>query len=256
MAVNVFHKKYLESVLGIRELSARRAMSELPGGRTLVLSPHYDDEVIGSGGTIMTQLSRGHRIRVVYLTDGREGIPEIVDGAEVEKIRRMESGHALEILGVKDSMHLSAPETRLRPDSGFLRKLIHVVREFSPELILIPWLFDNHVDHVEANRILLRVEKELEPNVLILAYEVWTPLVPNLYVDITRFAREKRRALFCFTSQLQQVDYMRTSMALGRRRALEQGFEGYSEAFLCLPVAEYTDLIRKSGIASMKFVKC
>lgn len=254
MTAHAFHKNYVRSVLEMGGHYTGKDRLKLPGGRTLVLSPHYDDEVIGAGGTIMTQLSRGHRVSVIYLTDGREGIPKLEDRVEVERIRRGESERARRILGVSEQAHLSAPETRLRPTGPVLRKLTQMLKSFAPELIFIPWFFDNHVDHVEANMILYRIEKELDEDIFILGYEVWTPLSPNLYVDVTRYASKKREALHCFSSQLEQVDYLRTSMALSRRRALEAAIRGYAEAFLCLHAREYFDLIKRSGIASMRFI--
>ena len=254
MATASFHESYVRTVLELGDRCIVGGGSEIPNGRTLVLSPHYDDDVIGAGGAIMTQLSKGCRVKVVYLTDGREGIPHLRDKAEVENTRRRESARALEVLGVGEAVHLLVPETHLRPTGFLVRKMIRLVRSFSPEVILIPWFFDNHVDHVEAHKVLFRMTKGLEDDVVILGYEVWTPLQPNLVIDVTRFASRKREALLCFGSQLEQVDYLRTSMALSRRRALEAGVGGYAEAFLCLPVSEYVGWIRKSGIASLRFV--
>jgi len=254
MASNVFYDRYIRSVLLLRERYREEKTRALPGGRTLVLSPHYDDEVIGAGGAVLTQIERGHRVRVVYLTDGRMGMPSIPDKALVEETRRAESHQALEILGVREVYHLSEPETMLRPGKALVQKLIPVVRGFAPEVVLVPWFFDNHVDHVEANRVLLSIVSELDKSTVILGYEVWTPLIPNLYLDITRFASKKRKALMCFASQLEQVDYIRTTMALGKRRALESDSGGYAEAFLCMRIEEYIDWIDRSGIAAIKFV--
>jgi len=254
VGTNVFFRRYIKSVLRLAACCEEKNVGTLPGGRTLVLSPHYDDEVIGAGGAIMIQAEKGSRVGVVYLTDGRMGIPGIRDRSLVEATRRAESARALDILGIDEVYHMAEPETKLRPGRKLLRELAPIVKEFSPEVVFVPWFFDNHVDHVEANRVLASVAGELNSGVLIAGYEVWTPLVPNLYLDITGVASRKRKALLCFTSQLRQVDYMRTAMALGKRRAMEWGRGLYAEAFFCLRVEEYLDWIDRSGIGAMKFV--
>ena len=49
---------------------------ELPPGREiLVLAPHFDDEAIGPGGTLVKHARAGHRITVAFMTDGRRGDP-------------------------------------------------------------------------------------------------------------------------------------------------------------------------------------
>jgi LmbE family N-acetylglucosaminyl deacetylase len=254
VVTNVFYEKYMNMLPRMIELNVRNGITGLPGGRTLVLAPHYDDDVIGAAGAMMTQLERGYRVKVVYLTDGSLGIPRIRDSAVVEKIRRSESEHALGILGVGEMSHLAIPEVRFRPSRRVLRTLEPILKEYSPEVVFIPWMFDNHVDHVETNRVLYELRSVLGNDVHIVGYEVWTPLVPTLTLDISRFASLKRRALMCFSSQLEQVDYMRTTMALSRRRALETGNRGYAESFLCLAARDYLALFERSGLASLKFI--
>jgi len=256
MPGNIIFNRYKRSILQLCNRRGRVVINELPGGRTLVLSPHYDDDVIGMGGTILMQLERGHRVKVIYLTDGREGIPRMDDRSEVERIRKAESARALEILGVTETEHLSAPETLLRPEPRILDRLKQLLRDFAPELIFLPWFFDNHVDHIETNRLLKRIIQSSAPETLILGYEVWTPLPPNLYLDISPYARAKREALLCFASQLEQVDYMRTSLALSKRRALEMGSSGYAEAFLCFSVSRYLEWIDRTGIDRLRFITC
>jgi LmbE family N-acetylglucosaminyl deacetylase len=255
MDTNLFYDLYLKSIPALLRVEKKPVPSSLPQGRALVLSPHYDDEVIGAGGAIALLRGLGEAVKVVYMTDGREGIPELADREVVERTRREESARALEILGGAESFHLRAPETRLSPRRGLLKRLVPIVREFSPEIILLPWFFDNHVDHVETNRILLEISRAISPDATVLGFEVWTPLPVNLYIDITPVAGKKQEALLSFASQISQVDYMRTSMALAKRRALEAGLDGYAEAFLSLPLGEYLGWVRRSGIHSMRFIR-
>jgi len=40
-------------------------------GRTLVIAPHPDDEVLGAGGTIARLAAEGERVFVAIVTEGR-----------------------------------------------------------------------------------------------------------------------------------------------------------------------------------------
>jgi LmbE family N-acetylglucosaminyl deacetylase len=210
--------------------------------------------VIGAGGAIALLRSRGEEVKIVYMTDGREGIPSMADRDEVERTRKRESARAVGVLGGAESFHLGAPETRLSPRRRLMEALTPILRDYAPRTIFLPWFFDNHVDHIETNRIFLRLSRVIDPEANVLGFEVWTPLAANLHVDITPVAEKKREALLCFASQLLQVDYMRTSMALSRRRGVEAGLDGYAEAFLALPAGEYLEWVRRSGISSLRFI--
>ncbi len=248
-----FYRRYVNALLPFRDACAGHRVTDIPGRRTLVISPHYDDEVIGAGGTLMSLREKGRDVLVVYVTDGREGIPSLEDPAKAEEIRRKESERALSHMGVADSVHLRVPETRVRPYRSLVSDLMAIVNAYHPDSVILPWFFDNHVDHVEVNRVLVRLARTLDPGVLILGSEVWTPLPPNLIVDCSAYAERKRQALECFASQLAQVDYLRTSLALGERRAVDAGAKRLAEAFSCLPARLYVDWIRRAGIASMRF---
>src|SRR3989338_967471 len=74
---------------------------EVPDAQNvLVLAPHFDDETIGCGGTIRKHILGGNRVCVVYVTDGRKGIPDLADKEKVTEIRKGEAKKALGILGV------------------------------------------------------------------------------------------------------------------------------------------------------------
>ncbi|MGA9292739.1 MAG: PIG-L family deacetylase, partial [Ignavibacteriaceae bacterium] len=49
------------------------AVWEPEGCKVLVLAPHFDDEVIGCGGTLYKHLQKGAEVTVAFLTDGRNG---------------------------------------------------------------------------------------------------------------------------------------------------------------------------------------
>ena len=85
-----------------------------PDDRVLILAPHPDDEAIGTAGVIQRALSRGAKLKVVYLTNGDsnelsflvyEKRPMLIgrEAIELGEIRINESRSAMKLLGLNDS---------------------------------------------------------------------------------------------------------------------------------------------------------
>ena len=91
--------------------------------RLLVIAPHPDDEVLGSGGLIQAALAQGSQVRVVLMTNGdgqiiaplalqKEADPRPADYVYIGKERQAESLAALQRVGVPASQvyFLSYPD--------------------------------------------------------------------------------------------------------------------------------------------------
>jgi LmbE family N-acetylglucosaminyl deacetylase len=226
-----------------------------PGSRIVVLSPHFDDDVIGCGGTLYRHVKGGDSVTVVYLTDGREGDPSFTDTGLLSMTRKEEARRATKILGIHDLIFIDEPETKLSATGSLITKLDGLLNEIKPDLIYIPSFLDNHIDHFEVNRILLRLRKQLSYICNVAAYEVWTPLLPNVLVDITSVAQIKEEALRQYTTQLRQVDYAGTTLALNRfRSAVHLRGKGYAEAFLVVSLKEYAGLMEGLKLSERVFI--
>jgi LmbE family N-acetylglucosaminyl deacetylase len=226
-----------------------------PGDRVVVLSPHFDDDVIGCGGTLYKHVSSGNTVSVIYLTDGKKGDPSFTDEDLLSDTRKEEARKATKILGIENLIFLDEPETKLRVTPVLIKKLEKIIREIKPDLLYIPSFLDNHIDHFEINRILLGLTKQLSLECNVAAYEVWTPLLPNMLVDITSVVKKKEDALKQYVTQLRQVDYASTTLALNRyRSAVNLKGHGYAEAFLFLTLREYADLMGELKISKRLFI--
>ncbi|MGC1520208.1 MAG: hypothetical protein WA803_01600, partial [Steroidobacteraceae bacterium] len=75
-------------------------------------------------------------------------------------------------------------------------------------------------------------------------YEVWTPLFPNIVVEIDATIEMKKRALACYQSQLAAMDYIHTSIGLNAYRASAIGCKTalFVEAFFSVPLSGYRRL--------------
>ena len=215
------------------------------GKKVLVLSPHFDDEILGCGGTLKKHIISGDDILVVYLTDGSQGNPEIKDKKKLFEIRSKESKKAIEFLGIKRRIYLREPEGNSKIGIISLKKLEKIIFDFKPDLIYIPWMLDNHIDHRKFNKMLEIIYRKRKFKCMIGAYEIWTPLLFNTIVDITKEMKDKKIAMDFFKSQLKHVKYDRVFEGLNKYRAgYNIGGKGYAEAFLVLPIRNYLKLMK------------
>ena len=215
------------------------------GKNILVIAPHFDDEIIGCGGTLAKHINAGDNVSVVYLTDGTNGIPNIKNKGLINRIRKKESLEALKVIGVKRYYFLDEVDGTIKIKKKTIKNLNRIITNLKPDLLYLPWFFDNHVDHVKANKVLFLACKSYGFNFNICAYEVWTTLIPNIVVDIREEFDIKKKALSCFKSQLKYNDYIRAISGLNQYRTIQKlDGRSYAEAFLCLPAREYFNLFK------------
>lgn len=126
-----------------------------PGARTVVVSPHPDDEVLATGGVLAMLARLGRPVCVVAVTDGDASHPgsTLWPAARLAVERRRESlaglsllrlaPHARQALGLPDGQvhrHIAALSVWLE---GFLK---------AHDVVVSPWEWDGHPDHEASAR--------------------------------------------------------------------------------------------------------
>ena len=113
--------------------------------KVLVVSPHPDDEVLGTGGTIARLASEGNEVTVTIVTRGWE---PLFPNSQVEQVRA-EAKEANEILGVKSLRFMDLPVTKLNaiPKHEINKEFELLMDEERPELVFLPFFGDRHEDH-------------------------------------------------------------------------------------------------------------
>jgi LmbE family N-acetylglucosaminyl deacetylase len=231
---------------------------------TVVLAPHYDDEVLGCGGLLARLARGGTRVHVVFLSDGAGGVEERAD-ALVERAdalvevgdrrayaerRRAESEPATRALGVATVEHLGLPDGSLLLSVDRLSAAIErVLLAERPDLLLAPSPLEVTDDHravfagLHETLIGLRAgDPRLEAlaGLRVLAYEINHPAYPDLLVDVTRERETIERAMAHYRSQLERHDYLAAALGLRRWRCLTLGPEvELAEAYRRLGVDDF-----------------
>ena len=172
----------------------------------LAFGTHPDDLEIACGGTLLLLANRGHRVGAVDLTRGELG----TRGSE--KIREKEAAAAGEILKLQVRENLGIPDGGIEKTRENLLRVIRVIRQYRPRLLLSPYWEERHYDHVHASQLvaeaafysgLAKIETGQESfrPYRVLYYMSRIGYRPSFVVDISEVFEAKMRALRCYRSQ-------------------------------------------------------
>jgi LmbE family N-acetylglucosaminyl deacetylase len=137
----------------------------------VVIAPHPDDEILGSGGLLQVLSHAGADVEVLAVTDG-EGSHPNVPSRDLRRVRTDESTTALLRLGL-------AGATRRRlgmPDGGITGREAELIDALSSRLrpsslCLAPWHADGHPDHDACGRAALAAAAATGARLL--EYPIW-----------------------------------------------------------------------------------
>lgn len=116
-------------------LISKGSLSSLPDftkdDEVLILAPHIDDEIIGTGGAIQGALSAGAQVKIVYMTNGDDSFGSAITESKsltttpdefvaLGEQRMQEGKNATKILGVPENnlIFLGYPDKGLTPMLG------------------------------------------------------------------------------------------------------------------------------------------
>ncbi len=221
------HMRRLYEAIGPHLKASPLRLEKTGDGRVLVLAPHIDDDVIGCGGTLAKHAASGDEVMALYFADCTE-----------PRIR--EAKAAASIIGIGRLEFLEyGPKGLYGHRREAAQKLKETLEDFRPQTVYLPSLFDRHNDHLALNHILCGVFSETRFDSTVCAYEVWTPLVPNLIVDISSTMDKKKEAIAKYTSQLASNDWLDAAVCLNRYRAVVSGAGRYAEGFIMHSMKNY-----------------
>jgi LmbE family N-acetylglucosaminyl deacetylase len=241
-----FMKRFSEVVASQKNRTAFPSFVDTPPGSVVVvLAPHPDDDVLGCGGTLIKHRKSGHAISSIYLTDGSLGDPSFPDKSDLIEAREKESQKAATIIGISRCEFLREKDQELKSTDNVIKRVGALLEEINPDLVYIPFFLDNHPDHISTNAIFYRVVQNSKVKFKCCFYETWTPLFPNILVDISDEMDLKITAIEEFKTQLKQFDYVRISKGLNSYRSMLFGKSStYAEAFYMMPINEYLSLFQ------------
>lgn len=201
--------------------------------KILVIGAHFDDEVLGMGGTIAKHAKKGDTIYVCIITDSSSsqypGRKHMID------VKKEESKKVNKILGIKETIYFDLPDMKLDtvPHVEINTCIEKCVKKIKPDVIYTHHKSDVNKDHIlvfESSLVAGRSVKK------IISYEVYNTLdfQPNIYVDISQELDIKLKAMKCYKSETRQYPHPRSIDAVkirSQQRGIESGVEA-AESFV------------------------
>ena len=177
----------------------------------LAFGTHPDDLELCCGGALILLAGRGYRIGAVDLTRGELGTRGSAD------LRAQETASANKILKLHLRENLGIPDGNIERSQENIRRVIQVIREHRPRLVLAPYWEERHFDHVHGSELvseaafysgLAKIDtgQECFRPYRVLYYMGRINFRPSFVVDVSTTFEDKMRALRCYRSQFHNED--------------------------------------------------
>lgn len=172
----------------------------------LAFGAHPDDAETGCGGLLLKSKDTGHKTGIIDLTQG-----ELSTNGNLE-IRKKETDKASGILKLDVRENLKLEDGNIKNDSDSRLKVAEAIRKYRPKVALIPFWKDRHPDHENSYKLLKDsifisgLKKFItdcdfyRPSVVI-SYMLHYEFKPTFIVDISKYYKEKIKAVAAYESQ-------------------------------------------------------
>ncbi len=172
----------------------------------LAIAAHRDDVEQTCGGTLLRMAARGLRTAILDLTRGEAGTRGTADD------RAREAAEAARLLGVGWREALDLPDGAIENTYENRIKIVRVLREVRPRVVILPYWQARHPDHAIVASLgyeacflsgLARYETGLPPHrpFKIVYASLYADVRPSFIVDITPFIEQRHSALMAYKSQ-------------------------------------------------------
>ncbi|MBM7716594.1 LmbE family N-acetylglucosaminyl deacetylase [Bacillus thermophilus] len=217
------------------------------GKKVLVLAPHPDDEVIGAGGSLLKHRDYENEVHIVFITDGSNGRTREQSIEETIRVREKEAINLCNVLSA-DYSFLKCKDGEYIPEQSKIQWMRKKIESYNPTDIYLPHLDDSHRDHFMTNILFFEALNSLpEQGRNIWQYEVWSPVSPNIVINISNEFERKRELMLLYESQLQLIPYDKIMEGLNKYRVATVPLPGieYIEAFYHSDEQEYKNNVRR-----------
>tara|TARA_B110000467_G_C18306508_1_gene475052 strand:- start:1071 stop:1730 length:660 start_codon:yes stop_codon:yes gene_type:complete len=192
----------------------------------LIVAPHADDEILGTGGTIQKHIEAGDTVSIVIVCD------RSYNDSSVLMSERAEACRAINHLGVNTSnvYFIGMKDEHLDSNSrDIIKNIEHIYNEIRPHTVYYCHSADINTDHHAVNRACGVITRQLQHNSpdKVLIYEVPSSTTqsqdktfkPNFYSILTQQQVDRKiSALLEYKSEVREFPNPRSA----------QGIETYS----------------------------
>ena len=222
---------------GLSTITNNLFASENKNKKAVCVGGHPDDPETGCGGTLARLASEGYEVTIVYLTRGEAGIVGKTHD-EAAAIRSKEAEAACKILNAKPVFAGQVDGASI-VNNEWIMKIKSIIEVENPALVFTHWPIDSHKDHQAASLLTIQSWVRLNKSFDLYFFEVCSGsqtmgFRPDIYVDISSTQQQKRKAVYCHTSQDPDGIYTSTDCnhaAMEKFRGIEMNVTA-AEAFI------------------------
>ncbi|MBI4652029.1 bacillithiol biosynthesis deacetylase BshB1 [Candidatus Desantisbacteria bacterium] len=228
----------------------------------LAIGAHRDDIELSCGGTIIKLVDEGYEVGVLDLTQGEAG----TRGTAKERAR--EAKNAAKCMGITLRKNLYLPDAGVNNTEAAQHKIIHILRKYQPDMVIIPYWEGRHPDHYKTSILSyescffsglskLKIGGLAHRPSKIVYYMAFQETHPSFIIDITEQFQKKMEAIKCYKSQFSDSEdgkniFMPANdiFELLEARARVYGAiigKKYGEAFLAKQPLEIEDMMTIKG---------
>lgn len=173
----------------------------------LAFSPHPDDIELGCAGSLVLAADQGLRVVVADLTAAE------MSSRGSDEVRAAETAAATALLGLTARLNLGLPDTQIGADPTHRLRLIELIRQTRPRLVLAPYWQDRHPDHEAAGALIREAcfyagvgkmgsGQPHRPDQLCF-YQIHTPFEPSFVIDVSAVWERRMAAVRAYASQFE-----------------------------------------------------
>ena len=214
--------------------------------RILCIQPHYDDNDIGAGGTLIAMHAAGAELIYLTVTNNLAGVADTkLSDEQATSILRAEQLAAGALIGVSQQHWLGYPQAGGFDYHALRRQIIRFIHHYQPDFVFTcdPWLpYEAQRDHIQTGLAVaeasilqamprLRVDKEVDARYK--PYEIsgvvfYFTRTANITVDIKLTRQRKHTAIDSYWTYYPPLAMQRLHAWLEKEELVE-GAEGESQ---------------------------
>tara|TARA_B100000927_G_scaffold195073_1_gene157465 strand:- start:668 stop:1381 length:714 start_codon:yes stop_codon:yes gene_type:complete len=197
----------------------------------LAFGVHPDDIELGCGGTLIKHINLGYKVGLVDLTRGEMGTRGDIS------TRAKESEAASNIIGASFRINLKMEDAFIEINKENILKIVTVLRQYKPTLVLCNAVRDRHPDHAIASKLvskacftagLLKVQtkfnekKQLPHRPKAIYHYIQDRWIdPQIIVDISDHFETKTKAVLAYKSQFYDPNSKEPSTPISSKEFLD-----------------------------------
>lgn len=203
-------RSFAKNVIGATAAFSLSSFMNTPGQsqnlkmKIVCVGGHPDDPESGCGGTLSKFANEGHEVTIIYLTSGEAGIAG-KSHTEAASIRTKEAIAACKIINA-EPVFAGQIDGDTIVNNEWVQRIHSLVTAEKPTIVFTHWPLDSHKDHQCASLLTIQSWLHSRKSFNLYFFEVCTGsqtmgFRPTDYIDIGSTQEQKRKAVFCHTSQ-------------------------------------------------------